>query len=287
MPVPAVIKDAIEVSLKLGLRFIWVDRYCIRQDDPEKHRLILSMDEVYAKTCITIIAAAGKTAADGLPGISNIPRLAQTETHIGGSTLLELPSILNSTRSSTWTQRGWTYQEGLLYTRHLTCAPISVEIPDKSTYFYEQKAKHLYVTGPLAKLRLVGANRLPNSGEFPNLDFRTCHHHVMLEERAPGIFAVIRLSLSVEPEVGEQTFGLLFTTEIGSDEEKRFSIHGLIVLRKGDKSFTRIGCMRLEDFWVRKYVNIDGASTVKRTMPPLNGWRYFGQEFTRQRICLE
>ncbi|TGO80472.1 hypothetical protein BELL_0006g00050 [Botrytis elliptica] len=447
--VPAVIKDAIEVTLKLGLRFIWVDRYCIRQDDPEKHRLILSMDEVYAKAYITIIAAAGKTAADGLPGISTNPRLAQTETQIGGCTPLELPSILHSTRSSTWIQKGWMYQEGLLSTRclvytdrgllyhcrgryiekslqqlippdtaafmkdwnilqtlfatkravsalqlrivkytrrhlsypqdsldaflgvfaayerqraacpevsvvidsasrsvclpshawgltfidgvpllhwyhpeppkrrrpdfptwswsgweggiefedhyltnsygstDLTYAPIFVEIPDKSTDFYEQKTKCLYVTGPLAKLKLVGANQLPSSGEFPNLDFRACHHHVMFEEQAPGIFAVIRLTLGIEPEVGEQTFGFLFTTEIGAGEEKRFSIRGIIVLRKGDKGFTRIGCMRLEDFWVRKHVSIDGASIAKEMMPPFNDRRYFGQEFTRQRICLE
>lgn len=28
-PLPAVIEDAIKVTIGLGLRFIWVDRYCI------------------------------------------------------------------------------------------------------------------------------------------------------------------------------------------------------------------------------------------------------------------
>ncbi|KAF7925843.1 hypothetical protein EAE99_005878 [Botrytis elliptica] len=375
--VPAVIKDAIEVTLKLGLRFIWVDRYCIRQDDPEKHRLIPSMDEVYAKPYITIIAAAGKTAADGLPGISTIPHTAAfmkdwnilqtlfatkravsalqlrivkyTRRHLSYprdsldaflgvfaayereraacpkvSVVIDLASRSVCLPSHawglpfkhgvpllhwyhpeppkrrrpdfpTWSWSGW--EGGIEFEDHyltnsyeftdLTYAPISVEIPDKSTDFYEQKTKCLYVTGPLAKLKLVGANQLPNSGEFPNLDFRACHHHVMFEEQAPGIFAVIRLTLGIEPEVGEQTFGFLFTTEIGAGEEKRFSIRGIIVLRKGDKGFTRIGCMRLEDFWVRKHVSIDGASIAKEMMPPFNDRRYFGQEFTRQRICLE
>lgn len=77
------------------------------------------MDKIYSKAYITIVAAAGKTAADGLPGISTIPRRAQMETEISGCTFLELPSILDSTRASTRAQRGWTYQEGLLSTRCL------------------------------------------------------------------------------------------------------------------------------------------------------------------------
>ncbi|KAF7920845.1 uncharacterized protein EAE98_008874 [Botrytis deweyae] len=344
--VPAVIKDANEVTLKLGLRFIWVDRYCIRQDDPEKHRLILSMDEIYAKAYITITAAAGKTAADGLPGISTIPpafmkdwnilqtlfatkravfaiqfRIVEfTRRHLSypqdsldaflgvfaayeqqRAACPEVSVVIDSASPSvclpshawglpfidgvpllhwyhpeppkrrrpdfpTWSWSGW--EGGIEFEDHyltnsygstdLTYAPIFVEIPDKSTDFYEQKTKCL-----------------------------ACHNHVMFEEQAPGIFAVIRLTLGIEPEVGEPTFGLLFTTEIGSGEEKRFSIRGIIVLRKGDKGFTRIGCMRLEDFWVRKHVSIDGASIAKEVMPPFNDRRYFGQEFTRQRICLE
>ncbi|EMR83099.1 putative tol protein [Botrytis cinerea BcDW1] len=117
--VPAVIKDAIKVTVKLGLRFLWADRYCIPQNDSDKHRLIRSMDEIYSKAHVTIIAAAGKTAADGLPGINTIPRIVQMETKVSGCTFLELPSILDSIRASTWAQRGWTYQEGLLSTRCL------------------------------------------------------------------------------------------------------------------------------------------------------------------------
>ncbi|KAF7889563.1 uncharacterized protein EAF02_001978 [Botrytis sinoallii] len=403
-----VIKNTIEVTLKLGLRFIWVDRYCIRQDDPEKHRLILSMDEVYAKAYITIIAATGKTAAGGLPGISTIPRLA-TETQIGVCTLLELPSILNFTRSSTWIQRGRTYQgvllstRGLVFTdrgvlyhckgryieeslqqlvppdaaafmkdwnilqtlfatkravsalqlriveytrRHLSypqdsldaflgvfaayeqqraaCPEVSVVIdlasrsvclpshawglpfvdgvpllhwyhpeppkrrrPDFPTWSWSGweggiEFEDHYFTNSYGSTDLTYA---PISVEIP--DKSTDFYEQKTKLSAPGIFAVIRLTLGIEPEVGEQTFGLLFTTEIGAGEEKRFSIRGIIVLRKGDKSFTRIGCMRLEDFWVRKHVSIDGALIAKEMMPLFNDRRYFSQEFTRQRICLE
>ncbi|KAJ8060904.1 hypothetical protein OCU04_009984 [Sclerotinia nivalis] len=478
--VAAVIKDAIKVTVKLGLRFLWVDKYvsyrlnlrgsknakvsiyCIPQDS-EKHRLIRRMDEIYAMAYITIIAAAGKTAADGLPGISTVPRIAQMETQVGGCTFLELPSILDSARASTWAQRGWTYQEGLLSTRCLvftdrgvlyhcrgryvdesvqqlippdtaafmndrnllptlfatkkteyhqlqvrivqytqrqlsypqdsldaflgvfaeyerqkaalvspcsevpsvlssasrsvslpshiwglplregapmldwyhpippkrrrpdfptwswsgweggiefgdkpftsrysstdsTFAPISVEIPDKLTDFCDQKTKRLYVTGATVTLKFAtqeqtqsiidGTKQLPNTGEFPNLDVRTSHHHGLFEV-FPGIFAVIRSTLDIKPEVEDQTFGLLVTVQ-PSSEKGSFSIRSIIVLRKGDQSFTRIGCIKVNDFWERKFVNIEGASIGKEMLPSnIKDGLSFGQEYIRQRICLE
>jgi hypothetical protein len=77
------------------------------------------MNLVYSKAHITIVAAAGSAATSGLPGVSTFPRVTQMETQVGGCTFLELPSFLASMRESIWTQRGWTYQEGLLSTRCL------------------------------------------------------------------------------------------------------------------------------------------------------------------------
>jgi len=44
---PSTISDAMEVTLKLGWRYLWVDRYCINQDDEhEKHNIIRNMDAI-------------------------------------------------------------------------------------------------------------------------------------------------------------------------------------------------------------------------------------------------
>ncbi|TEY84258.1 hypothetical protein BOTCAL_0018g00350 [Botryotinia calthae] len=378
--VAAVVKDAIKVTVKLSIRFLWVDKYCIPQNDSEKHRLIKCMNEIYAQAYVTIIAAAGKTAADGLPGISTVPpafmdgrdlvsiyfatkegdydalpfRIVEyTRRHLSYpqdsldaflgvfaeyerqeaamvSRCPKVPSILNSTAHSislpshiwglplrqrvlnldwyhpeppkrrrpefpTWTWSGWeggielwdsfvpSLQDSLL-SKH---TPISFKIPDNLTGSCDQKTKHLYVTGPLKKLNLVRKNQPPKNGEFPNLDLKTWHNHVMSEEWAPGIFVIIRSTLDIEPEDEEQTFGLLSTKDFGSSEEE-FFIQSIIVLRKGDQSFTRIGCIRLEDLCERRFVNIKGTPIVVGMWPSNTGDEpFFHQKFTRQRICLE
>ncbi|PVH80605.1 HET-domain-containing protein [Cadophora sp. DSE1049] len=75
---PAVIKDAIEVTKNLGLSYLWVDRYCIDQKNPvEKHDQIQKMNLIYTGAAVTIIAAAGDDGAHGLPGVANRSRHPQ------------------------------------------------------------------------------------------------------------------------------------------------------------------------------------------------------------------
>ncbi|OTA64713.1 hypothetical protein K449DRAFT_327806, partial [Hypoxylon sp. EC38] len=56
---PATIRDAIKVTVKIGYRYLWVDRYCIDQDhSAEKHTEIQQMGRIYNGASLTIIAAA-------------------------------------------------------------------------------------------------------------------------------------------------------------------------------------------------------------------------------------
>jgi hypothetical protein len=72
---PKVISDSIDVTLKLQLQYLWVDRYCINQsDEDDKHNQIRQMDLIYANARVTIIAAAGEGPAYGLPGVNGTPR---------------------------------------------------------------------------------------------------------------------------------------------------------------------------------------------------------------------
>jgi hypothetical protein len=61
------IRDAIQFTRKLGIRYIWVDLLCIIQDDPENWaREAASMAQVYCNAYITIAATKSPDAEGGL-----------------------------------------------------------------------------------------------------------------------------------------------------------------------------------------------------------------------------
>ncbi|EAA29335.1 HET-domain-containing protein [Neurospora crassa] len=126
--IPLVISDAIRVVKQLGYRYLWVDRYCIPQEDgAAKHRQILNMGRIYSNSSLTIIAAAGDEPEYGLPGVSSRSRLAQVGVQINDKISLVLyePPTDHITNSK-WNTRGWTYQEGLLSKRRLVFTDLMV-----------------------------------------------------------------------------------------------------------------------------------------------------------------
>ncbi|KAI4244556.1 MAG: hypothetical protein L6R42_010434, partial [Xanthoria sp. 1 TBL-2021] len=68
--VPNTIRDAIDVTAKIGQRFLWVDRLCIVQDD-EAHLQahVWNMERIYGDSVLLIIAADGDNAESGLLGV--------------------------------------------------------------------------------------------------------------------------------------------------------------------------------------------------------------------------
>ncbi|KAF4462599.1 heterokaryon incompatibility [Fusarium albosuccineum] len=64
---PLTIRDAIHVTKKLGLRYLWVDRLCIIQDSTEDwtHQATLMCD-VYSRAALTLSADGSSSALDGL-----------------------------------------------------------------------------------------------------------------------------------------------------------------------------------------------------------------------------
>jgi hypothetical protein len=74
---PQTILDAVEVTKRLGEKYLWVDRLCIDQSNAqEKQFLISKMDAIYEGAEFTIIAASGD-ARTGLPGVGKTPRAEQ------------------------------------------------------------------------------------------------------------------------------------------------------------------------------------------------------------------
>ena len=137
--VPRTIEDAIAVTKALRLRYLWLDRYCIPQNDAkERDSNIRQMDLIYSGAHLTIVAAGGQDPDFGLPGVSSRPRIPQARIQIGNRTLcstMEDPTrVINH---STWMSRAWTFQEALFSRRRLIFTEQQVYYECKATNWSE------------------------------------------------------------------------------------------------------------------------------------------------------
>ncbi|KAF4630652.1 hypothetical protein G7Y89_g7491 [Cudoniella acicularis] len=119
--IPTTISDAMEATLQLGFQFLWVDRYCIPQNqDAIKHKEIRHMDMIYKRAAGTIVACSGKSPWYGLPGCSSRSRSGSGRVAIDDRIFFSVPSDPRyEIEASNWMSRGWTYQEGLLSRRRI------------------------------------------------------------------------------------------------------------------------------------------------------------------------
>ena len=119
--IPAVIRDAIDMTRVLGYRYLWVDAYCINQEDSIlKHAQIQLMGSIYRGAEVTLVDAAGPDSAFGLAGSVQTPRVLprQEILSVGGYKIAPHPrDVVADIMFSPWSQRAWTYQEGLLSRR--------------------------------------------------------------------------------------------------------------------------------------------------------------------------
>jgi hypothetical protein len=119
---PRTIEDSIAVALELGLAYIWIDRYCVPQQDcPEKLEQIQKMHEIYREADLTIVATAGEGPDHGLPGVSaSRAKAPSVDVRIGSHRIVSTGKSAQETlRSTVWASRAWTYQEGLVSRRKL------------------------------------------------------------------------------------------------------------------------------------------------------------------------
>jgi hypothetical protein len=69
------IRDAIEVTKRLGFKYLWVDALCIVQDTQEdKLRELSTMKWIYENSSLTIVAASAASAHDGFLGARTGPK---------------------------------------------------------------------------------------------------------------------------------------------------------------------------------------------------------------------
>ncbi|KAK0722639.1 heterokaryon incompatibility protein-domain-containing protein [Lasiosphaeria miniovina] len=129
--IAASVLDAMSLTRAIGQRYLWVDMFCIVQNDGnEKDRLMAVMDDVYNTATVTLVAGDGTDADAGLSGWAppgRTPRRPRSghplkptaittpasKAHPPTTLRLALcpPSLVEEVRRSTWNTRGWTYQE--------------------------------------------------------------------------------------------------------------------------------------------------------------------------------
>ncbi|KAH7359496.1 heterokaryon incompatibility protein-domain-containing protein [Pyrenochaeta sp. MPI-SDFR-AT-0127] len=118
---PRTIEDSIMTTQLLGHRYLWVDKFCIEQENTaNRHFQIRQMDVIYASADLTLIAAAGKDPSYGLPGVSTQRTLSFRCVTIGPATLVRYPLRSGEKiERSAWFNRAWTLQENYLSRRRL------------------------------------------------------------------------------------------------------------------------------------------------------------------------
>ncbi|KAI0405483.1 heterokaryon incompatibility protein-domain-containing protein [Xylaria palmicola] len=124
---PEVVDDAINLCVDIGQRYLWVDRFCIVQDDLElKAEQIDAMGLIYDRAFLTIVSL-GDGPTPGLPGLPCRPRqqsfknrgwdLLPTMSNPVGEA--RLPLIDMALSESAWSKRAWTFQESALSKRKI------------------------------------------------------------------------------------------------------------------------------------------------------------------------
>lgn len=117
-PLPHTIEDAINATQSLGIRYMWVDRYCIEQHhSADKLHQISQMANIYNRAVATLVAL-GSHDNVGLPGVTERPEPFHI-FHMRRSryTFVPAPGLQQSLQQSVWSTRGWTFQEAMLSRR--------------------------------------------------------------------------------------------------------------------------------------------------------------------------
>jgi hypothetical protein len=139
---PLTIQDAVTVTRALGLRYVWVDRLCIIQDDKDdREKELAAMSSIYGCSYITISAASASKDADGFLGPKTDRTVNETVVKLKILTLadgasdnststvgtlgaifvkpVKLGAFEDAALSEPIQSRGWTMQEHLLSPRVL------------------------------------------------------------------------------------------------------------------------------------------------------------------------
>jgi hypothetical protein len=138
---PGTLRDAVNPVARIGERYLWVDRLCILLDDErDKLEQMSNMDQVYSSATLTIVNATNACCSNApIPGVEPDarPLVQHSEVIRGVRYITTQSSIIPQILQSNWSTRGWTYQEGFLYSRCLVFTWYQVYFQCKSDVWSE------------------------------------------------------------------------------------------------------------------------------------------------------
>lgn len=111
LQLPQTINDAIDLTISLGERYLWIDTLCLIQDDDEDLGSgVRMMNSIYQRSYLTIIAASGANASAGLPGVRPGSRCVKQVTGklTSGLEMAVLRSVDKHLALSPYNNRAWT-----------------------------------------------------------------------------------------------------------------------------------------------------------------------------------
>ena len=210
--IPETIKNAMRVVDIILERYLWVDSLCIVQDDHSTRQTQLNnMSAIFAKACVTIIAAQGSNAEYGLRGFREFSRPRELDQEVWaltkGEKLIERqfsdPDTLE--KDSPWYKRSWTFQEHLNSRRRLFFEADTVRWECDHAVWYEDvhetesspshvplKAQWTYIT----RYQFKVAVPFPNLRGYGELVSVYNHKDLSHPEDATAAFAGVTTQLS-------------------------------------------------------------------------------------------
>ncbi|KAE9364691.1 HET-domain-containing protein [Stipitochalara longipes BDJ] len=119
---PKTFQDAIQVTRRLGIEYIWIDALCIIQDDYQDwEKEAGEMATVYQNSFMTIAATSAKSPHDGLFSTSSRVELESVYAQL----IHHFPNSVADGKGEVFPllSRAWTYQERMLASRVLHFGP--------------------------------------------------------------------------------------------------------------------------------------------------------------------
>jgi len=195
---PRTVQDAILLSKRLQVRYIWIDRFCIVQDDADSiSENINAMASIYSQSYFTIVAADGSDPEFGLCGIGSDsgPRAFQEELRSDVLAFEDLEFLLDGCAAESnqaWHSRAWTYQERLVSRRCLVFNRGMVQLRCQSGYFHEKLGLFESSEGSRGFLNIFWPSRSLHGGFTKAYSSRA----LTKQSDAPKAFSIITESLT-------------------------------------------------------------------------------------------
>lgn len=139
--IPQTMEDAMIFTRRLGEQYLWIDLFCIDQNDQEQMRQqIDAMHNIFSSAFLTLLNVDGEDADWGLPGVSR-PMLQTSQPSVqtshGTITASFLYSIWHNNGSTVHDTRAWTLQERLLSPRAMVFAKTYLAMICQEEYFHD------------------------------------------------------------------------------------------------------------------------------------------------------